>query len=100
MLTKDEEAIKLARIHYEVEEGMTHIFRMTGTPGTQHKPPRADQAAGSERVHRPIRNPAARFRPVSRRGHSISLDHRGGHTRRVSKDSDRGVEASEWLEDP
>jgi hypothetical protein len=38
MLTKDEEAIKLARIHYEVEEGMTHIFRMTGTPEAESNP--------------------------------------------------------------
>jgi hypothetical protein len=38
MATKDEEAIELARIHYEVEEGMTHIFRITGSPEAESSP--------------------------------------------------------------
>jgi hypothetical protein len=30
MTTKDEEARKLAEAHYEVEPGMTHVFRLIG----------------------------------------------------------------------
>jgi hypothetical protein len=38
MPTKDEEAVKLAHIHYEVEEGMIHIFRLTGSPEAEISP--------------------------------------------------------------
>jgi hypothetical protein len=38
VLTKDEEATELARIHYEVEEGMIHIFRITGAEEAETDP--------------------------------------------------------------
>ena len=30
MPTKDEEAVALAQTHYQVEEGLTHVFRLIG----------------------------------------------------------------------
>ncbi len=30
MLTKDEEAELLAELHYQIEPGLTHVFRVTG----------------------------------------------------------------------
>jgi hypothetical protein len=38
MPTKEEETIELARIHYEVEEGMTHIFRIIGPAEAETNP--------------------------------------------------------------
>ena len=38
MPTKEEETIVLARKHYEVEEGMTHIYRLIGTPEAETDP--------------------------------------------------------------
>ena len=38
MPTKEEEAIELAQKHYEVEEGMIHIFHLIGTPEAEISP--------------------------------------------------------------
>jgi hypothetical protein len=38
MPTKDEEARTLANLHYSVEEGITHIFRITGTAEAEVRP--------------------------------------------------------------
>jgi hypothetical protein len=38
MPTKEEEMMELAHKHYEVEEGMTHIFRLVGTPEAEINP--------------------------------------------------------------
>jgi hypothetical protein len=38
MLTKDEEAVELARKHYEVETGMIQIFRLTGSADVEVRP--------------------------------------------------------------
>ncbi len=38
MTTKDEEARKLAEAHYEVEPGMTRIFRLIGDPNAKARP--------------------------------------------------------------
>ena len=35
MLTKDEEAIELARRHYEIDEGISTIIRIRGCPETE-----------------------------------------------------------------
>ncbi|MDB5350932.1 MAG: hypothetical protein JWN86_2179 [Planctomycetota bacterium] len=32
MPSKDEEATELAGMHYQIETGLTHVFRVTGTP--------------------------------------------------------------------
>lgn len=36
--TKDEEAEELARTHYEVEPGLSHVFRLTGPGGAEDDP--------------------------------------------------------------
>ena len=38
MPTKDEEARELARMHYQVETGMTQIFRITGSFDVEVRP--------------------------------------------------------------
>jgi hypothetical protein len=38
MLTKDEEATELARKHYEIEAGLTRIFRLTGSGEAEFRP--------------------------------------------------------------
>lgn len=38
MPTKDEEALELARTHYQVEPGMTQIFRITGSADDEFRP--------------------------------------------------------------
>jgi len=38
MPTKDEEALELARKHYEVEAGLTQIFRITGSADNEVSP--------------------------------------------------------------
>lgn len=38
MSTKDEEAMTLARKHYEGEPGLTHVFRITGTAEAEVRP--------------------------------------------------------------
>jgi hypothetical protein len=38
MPTKDEEAMELARKHYEIEPGMTQIFRLTGSADVECRP--------------------------------------------------------------
>jgi hypothetical protein len=38
MRTKDEEAKDLAIKHYEIETGMTHIFRVTGSADVEVRP--------------------------------------------------------------
>ena len=38
MLTKDEEAMESARTHYQIEPGMTQIFRMTGSADVEFRP--------------------------------------------------------------
>lgn len=38
MPTKDEEALELARKHYQIEPGMTQIFRITGSEDAELRP--------------------------------------------------------------
>ncbi len=38
MPTKDEEAVSLAQMHYEVETGLSQIFRITATPEAEVRP--------------------------------------------------------------
>jgi len=38
MPTRDEEAVALAQKHYEVESGLTHVFRITGAAEVEAKP--------------------------------------------------------------
>jgi hypothetical protein len=38
MPTKDEEAKELARKHYQVETGLTHVFRITGSAEVEVRP--------------------------------------------------------------
>lgn len=38
MPTKDDEALELARKHYQVETGLTQIFRITGTGDVEIRP--------------------------------------------------------------
>lgn len=38
MPTKDEEAMELARMHYEVESGLTHVFRINGPDDVENRP--------------------------------------------------------------
>ena len=38
MPTKDEEATYLAEKHYQVETGLTHVFRLTGTADVEFSP--------------------------------------------------------------
>ncbi len=38
MLTKDEAAIELAKKHYQIETGMTQIFRITGSAESEFRP--------------------------------------------------------------
>jgi hypothetical protein len=38
MPTKDEEAVELARKHYQIETGMTQIFRLTGSADVEFRP--------------------------------------------------------------
>lgn len=38
MSTKDEEATELARKHYQIESGMTRIFRLTGSAEVEFRP--------------------------------------------------------------
>lgn len=38
MPTKDQEAARLANMHYEIEEGMTQIFRVTGSADSETLP--------------------------------------------------------------
>ena len=38
MPTKDEEAVELARTHYQIEPGMTQIFRITGSADVEFRP--------------------------------------------------------------
>jgi hypothetical protein len=38
MSSKDEEALELARKHYEIEPGMTRIFRLTGSAEVESRP--------------------------------------------------------------
>lgn len=38
MPTKDEEALELARTHYQIEPGMIQIFRLTGSAEVEFRP--------------------------------------------------------------
>jgi hypothetical protein len=38
MPTKDEEAVELARKHFQIETGMTQIFRLTGSADVEFRP--------------------------------------------------------------
>lgn len=38
MPTKDEEAVELARAHYQIEPGMTQVFRITGSAEVEYRP--------------------------------------------------------------
>ena len=38
MMTKDEEALEMARIHYEVEPGLTHVFQIERVGSTTLEP--------------------------------------------------------------
>lgn len=38
MPTKDEEAVALAQTHYQIETGMTQIFRLTGSSDVEFRP--------------------------------------------------------------
>lgn len=38
MPTKDEEAMALAQTHYQIETGMTQIFRLTGSADVEFRP--------------------------------------------------------------
>jgi len=38
MPTKDEEALELARKHYEIETGLTQVFRITGSADVEFRP--------------------------------------------------------------
>jgi hypothetical protein len=38
MLTKDEEAVALAQTHYQVEAGLTHVFRIIGDGAAEALP--------------------------------------------------------------
>ena len=38
MPTKEEEAMELARMHYEVESGLTHVFRINGPGEAESRP--------------------------------------------------------------
>ncbi len=38
MFNRDEEAMDLARKHYEIEPGMTQIFRLTGSADIESRP--------------------------------------------------------------
>jgi hypothetical protein len=38
MPTKGEEAVELARKHYQIETGMTQIFRLTGSADVEFRP--------------------------------------------------------------
>src|SRR5262245_37796640 len=68
MATKDEEAIELARIHYEVEEGMTHIFRITGPPEAESSPSEPIKLLEVNESTVPSGVPPLRFGPLSAAG--------------------------------
>jgi hypothetical protein len=38
VVSKDEEALQLAQKHYQIEGGVTHIFRLTGEVGIENQP--------------------------------------------------------------
>lgn len=38
MPSKDEEALELARKHYQIETGLTHIFRIAGSAEVEFRP--------------------------------------------------------------
>ena len=46
--TKDEEARELARKHYQVEDGLTHVIRIDASAELEFRPDEADQTPGSK----------------------------------------------------
>jgi hypothetical protein len=93
MPTRDEEAVALAQRHYQVETGLTHVFRITGAADVEARPKEPIKLLEVNENTVPSGILPLQFGP------ELSVRDHGGHSRRVSEDSKRGAEASERVAD-
>jgi len=96
---KDAAACKLAAAHYEVEVGITQIFRLTGTAEAEGLPdePIKLLEVNENTIPAGIMPPGLRPGPDVR--HPLSLRHRRGDSGRIPKNPVEGTCTPEGMDD-